>query len=335
MAATWFGSNITWTFVEDRTGGSARGGRGTSWRCGWQRATGGADPIRGQRRPAEAGAVCWAELLAPKRNRELPVYHLFCHIVGGVVSPLLANIALHGMEQVLGVKRDKRGTTVSNRAVVRYADDVAVFCVSRADAEEVVEILSAWLAERGLALSTEKTRIVHLSAGFDFLGFNIRQYKVSNSKSGYKLLITPSKQSVKSIRQRLRAEWLQLIGHNARTVVRKLNTLIRGQANYYRIAVAAKTFKSLDRWMYERCVRYAKRNHPHKSAAWRKAKYWGRLNKERKAEWVFGDKPSGAYLLQYAWFKIRGIFWYGGHRLLTTPTYSSTGRNEAEARAWN
>ena len=90
---------------------------------------------------------------------------------GGVVSPLLANIALHGMEEAIGVRYDYRGQLIGKRAVVRYADDFVCFCETREDAEQVQGILVAWLKERGLTLSEEKTRIVHLTEGFDFLGF--------------------------------------------------------------------------------------------------------------------------------------------------------------------
>jgi RNA-directed DNA polymerase len=89
---------------------------------------------------------------------------------GGVISPLLANIALHGMEEALGVKYGWGNTLRSTRALVRYADDFVVFCESREDAEMARQILTEWLGKRGLVLSSEKTRIVHLTEGFDFLG---------------------------------------------------------------------------------------------------------------------------------------------------------------------
>src|SRR5438270_9951420 len=95
---------------------------------------------------------------------------------GGVASPLLANIALHGMEEAIGVKYDYRGQLIGKRAIVRYADDFVCFCETREDAERVQGILTEWLKERGLTLSAEKTRIVHLTEGFDFLVFNIRHY---------------------------------------------------------------------------------------------------------------------------------------------------------------
>jgi RNA-directed DNA polymerase len=109
---------------------------------------------------------------------------------GGVASPLLANIALHGMEKAIGVTYDYQGKLRGKRAVVRYADDFVCFCETREDAEQVQQILVEWLAERGLTLSEEKTRIVHLTEGFDFLGFNVRHYPApQTSHTGWKLLI--------------------------------------------------------------------------------------------------------------------------------------------------
>jgi RNA-directed DNA polymerase len=224
---------------------------------------------------------------------------------GGVISPLLANIALHGMETALGIKYDNRGYIRASRAVVRYADDFVVFCESKADAHQAVQTLTTWLATRGLTLSTEKTRIVHLSEGFDFLGFSIRHYKAPRtSRTGYKLLITPSKQSGKRIRQQLRQVWLRHRGINVEAVIQHINPLIRGWANYFRIAVASATFQTLDNWMFARERRYTKHTHPTKSWYWRKQKYWGQLNPKREDHWVFGNKVSGRYLLKFRWFKI-------------------------------
>jgi RNA-directed DNA polymerase len=223
---------------------------------------------------------------------------------GGVVSPLLANIALHGMETALGVQFNATGATISTRAVVRYADDFVVFCESKEDAETVVDLLKGWLALRGLSLAEEKTRIVHLSEGFDFLGFNVRHYKDTSAKSGYKLLITPSKESEKRIKETLRKEWIRLRGANVQAVLRALNPLIRGWANYHRINVASMTFRALDNWMFHREVRFLKRIHPSKPASWTRARYFGSMNPTRHDHWVFGDKRTGGHLLKFAWFKI-------------------------------
>jgi RNA-directed DNA polymerase len=220
---------------------------------------------------------------------------------GGVISPLLANIALHGMEEALGVKYSRNYTLIGKRAVVRYADDFVVFCETKEDAEKSVEILSEWLGKRGLALSKEKTRIVHLSEGFDFLGFNIRQYAVSNTSTGWKCLTKPSKESMQSIRKKLRQHWLDLKGQDVKAIVDKLNPIIRGWSNYFRIGVSSEAFRSLDTWMFHREEIYAKRMHPNKNKEWRRKRYWGRLNPTRDDNWVFGDKQTGAYLQKFRW----------------------------------
>lgn len=225
---------------------------------------------------------------------------------GGVISPLLANIALHGMEVALGIKRNKKGyIQEAKRAVVRYADDFVCFCESKEDAETVRNELAIWLAKRGLALSPEKTRIVHITEGFDFLGFNIRQYKTpKTNRRGYTLLIKPSNESVARLRDRLRAEWRGLRGTNAQAVVKRLNPIIRGWANYFRIGVARKTFEALDNWMFHKQVRWVRHTHPTKPWYWMKQRYWGKLHDTRNDQWVFGDKRTGQILLKFGWFPI-------------------------------
>jgi len=222
-----------------------------------------------------------------------------------VISPLLANIALHGMEEALGITYKYGGKNRTGRAVVRYADDFVVFCESRQDAEQVIDLLRDWLAVRGLRLSEEKTRIVHLNEGFDFLGFNVKHYKVSTTRTGYKLLIKPSKASVTRFKTTARAEWLRLRGHGIGEVLKALTPLVRGWANYYRAAVAKHSFNALDQWMYEREYRYARFMHPHKPWHWIKQRYWGRYpNAGRNDHWVFGDKHTGAYLPKLGWTRI-------------------------------
>lgn len=223
---------------------------------------------------------------------------------GGVISPLLANIALHGMEEVLGVKYNYRNWLIGKRAVVRYADDFLVFCEPKEDAEKSAQIINEWLGKRGLSLSTEKTRIIHLSEGFDFLGFNIKHYAVTNTKTGLKLLIKPSKKSLQAIRQELRQNWLNLKGQEVEAIIAKLNPIIRGWSNYYRIGVSSEAFTRLDSWMFLREKRYAKRMHPKKSDKWIKTRYWGRLNLDKGDNWVFGNKQTGTFLQKFSWNKI-------------------------------
>ncbi|OUL34467.1 group II intron reverse transcriptase/maturase [Nostoc sp. T09] len=222
---------------------------------------------------------------------------------GGIISPVLANIALHGIEQALGVTYHNNKLT-SPIAVVRYADDFVVFCETKESALNSVSILNKWMKDRGLTLSPEKTKIVHISEGFDFLGFSIRQYKDTNTKSGWKLLIKPSKESIQKLRDKLRRIWLENKTLNVDALIAKLNPIVRGSANYFRIGVASEIFNSLDYWMYKRARRYTKRMHPNKSDKWRKNRYWGKLNLDRNDNFVFGNKLSGFHLLKFSWFKI-------------------------------
>jgi RNA-directed DNA polymerase len=225
---------------------------------------------------------------------------------GGVISPLLLNIALHGMERALGVRYNAQGAISGERALVRYADDFVVFCETQEDALRVKDVLlPPWLAERGLTLSAEKTRIVPLAEGFDFLGFTVRHYHAPRTtKTGFKLRITPSKKAVLRKRQELKEVWRGLAGHSAPAVLRTLNPKIAGWARYYRTVVSSEVFARMDAWMFRRAYRYAKHAHPNKPWRWRRRRYWGRWNKERDDDWVFGDRHSGRCLLKFAWFKI-------------------------------
>jgi RNA-directed DNA polymerase len=209
------------------------------------------------------------------------------------------------MEEALGVIHDSHGHLKGSRAVVRYADDAVVFCRGREDAERAREALRRWLTQRGLALSEEKTRIVHITEGFDFLGFTVRQYPARSTRSGYKLLITPSPKSVRRMKARLRDEWLSLRGANVEAVIRRLNPLIRGWAEYFRRQCASEVFRDLDYFMWRRECRYVKRAHPHKSWSWRKQRYWGRFHAQRQDQWVFGCAATGHYLLKFAWCGIK------------------------------
>ncbi len=224
---------------------------------------------------------------------------------GGIISPLLANVALHGIESALGIRYNQHGYTIGIRGIVRYADDLVVFCKSQEDAFKAVDELSRFLSTKGLALSESKTRIVHLTEGFNFLGFNIRRYQDKNTKTGWKVLIKPSKESLQDVRNNLKQVWLDYKSHNVNYLIGKLNPIIRGIANYYRTVVSSQIFSKLDTWMFVREKRYTKRMHPKKNQIWRNRRYWGRLNLERNDYWVFGDKQTGQYLLKFGWHHIR------------------------------
>lgn len=224
---------------------------------------------------------------------------------GGVISPLLANIALHGMESQLGVKYSNRGEIIGNRAIVRYADDFVIFCESRQDSEQAIKDLEPFLSKRGLRLSEAKTKIVHITESFDFLGYNIRQYKVSNTRTGYKCLIKPSKQSIKNVKYKIKQIFKECLSKPLDLLIKKINELIRGWGNYYRNAVSKKVFTHLDDYIYSRCVRYVKRTHPNKNMRFTKDKYWGRFQPSRDNKWVFGNKSNGNYITKFAWIDIK------------------------------
>ncbi len=221
---------------------------------------------------------------------------------GGVVSPLLLNVALHGMEQAAGVRYVTTGTragyTVSGSPVlVRYADDLVALCHSRHEAEQVKARLAEWLAPRGLVFNEAKTSIVSLDEGFDFLGFTVRR------QSG-KLLIKPSKAALRRLRERLRTEMRALRGANADTVLIRLNPIIRGWSAYYRTVVSSEAFAALDEYMWRLTFKWAKHSHPNKSRHWVVNRYFGKFNRFRQDRWVFGDRDSGTYLRKFAWTRI-------------------------------
>jgi RNA-directed DNA polymerase len=221
---------------------------------------------------------------------------------GGVVSPLLLNVALHGMERAAGVRYRKTGQQASQiaagcPALVRYADDFVVLCHSRQEALEVKARLADWLASRGLAFNEDKTRVVSLDEGFDFLGFNVRRY-------GTKPLITPSKAAVRRIRERLRTELRSLRGTNAQAAIKRLNPIIRGWAAYYRTQVSSQVFHQLDHYLWTLTYKWARYSHQNKPKTWVAARYWGKFNKARQDKWVFGDRKSGAYLHKFSWTRI-------------------------------
>lgn len=223
---------------------------------------------------------------------------------GGVISPVLLNVALHGMEKAAGVRyfhRSRGGieTAPESPVLVRYADDLVALCHSRQHAEEVRARLAAWLAPRGLAFNEDKTRIVCLEdGGFDFLGFNVRRYH------GRLVLIKPSKEAVRRIRKRLRTEMRALRGSNAAGVLKKLTPITRGWAAYYRTEVSSEVFSALDDYMWKLTYRWARHSHPNKSRWWVIDRYYGQFNPSRRNRWVFGDRDSGAYLPKFAWTKI-------------------------------
>jgi Retron-type reverse transcriptase len=218
---------------------------------------------------------------------------------GGVISPLLLNVALHGMEEAAGVRWIDSGShagevTAGSPILVRYADDVTVLCHSQEQARQVKARLAEWLMPRGLAFNEDKTQIVHLENGFDFLGFNVRRYRS-------KLLIKPSKAAIGRLRKRLATEMRQLRGANAAAVIMTLSPIIRGWAAYYRSVVSSRAFTSLDDYVWKLTYKWAKHSHNNKPRRWIVNRYYGNFNRFRNDHWVFGDRDSGGHLVKFSW----------------------------------
>ncbi|WP_238431179.1 group II intron reverse transcriptase/maturase [Frankia nepalensis] len=222
---------------------------------------------------------------------------------GGVISPLIMNVALHGMEAAAGVRYYVSGTRAGKTmngcpVVVRYADDLIALCHSREQAEQVKTQLAEWLAPRGLVFNEAKTRITSLDQGVDFLGFNIRRYPNG------KLLTKPSDDAVRRIRGRLSIEVRALRGANADAVIAKLNPIIVGWTAYYRIGVSKRLFNALDADAWKLVYKWARFRHPNKSRHWVRARYFGAFHPSRQDTWIFGSRVTGFYLRKFAWTPI-------------------------------
>ena len=168
---------------------------------------------------------------------------------GGIISPVLANIALDGLEEVVK-QAIRKGDKVN---VIRYADDFVITAASKEILEEKVKpVVVAFLAKRGLQLSEEKTRLTHIDDGFDFLGFNFRKYNG-------KLLTKPSKQSIKTFLANIRTLIKSHPTIKTEHLIWLLNPKLRGWANYFRHVVSSKVFSKLDDAIFKTLYRWVKR----------------------------------------------------------------------------
>ena len=198
-----------------------------------------------------------------------------------------------GAEAALAYARE------NSPVLIRYADDFVVCCFTEPQAASVRKQLTGWLAGRGLSLNKDKTHIVHLTQGFDFLGWNFHRYP-----SG-KLLIKPSKAAIRKHRRKLAGETRRLRGSNAGAVIAALGPVIRGWATYHRGMVSSAVFTSLTTYTWKLTWKWARYSHPNKSGRWVKARYYAKFNPYREDQWVFGDRETGAYLRKHAWTRIR------------------------------
>ena len=235
---------------------------------------------------------------------------------GGILSPLLANIALHGMEQRIkeyaATWKGSKKANLTSLSLIRYADDFVIIHERLEVVKQCRKIISDWLADYDLEIKPEKTKIAHTlktyngeKPGFNFLGFNIRQYSVGKHQSGknsggkilgFKTIIKPSDESIK----RHYAQIAEVIRkHNSlpqNALISKLNPIIRGWSNYYRTVCSKEIFTKIYHLLNKRLLRWAIRRHPNKTKKWIINKYWKTVGNDN---WVFGEKNEGITLFKH------------------------------------
>ncbi len=216
---------------------------------------------------------------------------------GGIISPLLANIALDGLERLFGIYNSRRRYINPSRrggfnrgvSVVRYADDFVVMAPSKEVlVEYVLPEVHEFLAEMGITLSEAKTRIVHRDEGIDFLGFNLRQF---NRERESHFLIQPSKKALKKHMDHVKT----ILSHNKQdthsSIIDRLNPVLRGWAEYYKYSNARKVFQHIDYRVFQMLWQWCRRRHEkeNKGKRWIKERYFKQIGTRK---WVFADKPD-------------------------------------------
>ncbi len=210
---------------------------------------------------------------------------------GGIISPVLANLALDGLEAVLESHFGKKNTKASYKTkvnYVRYADDFIITGISKELLEnEVKPIVEDFMAQRGLTLSPEKTLITHIDDGFDFLGQNVRKYNE-------KCLIKPAQKNMRAFLQKVKGVLNGNKSASAGNLIAVLNPIIRGWANYHRGVVAKETFNYVDYRIWKMLWQWCKRRHNNRRKRWIKNKYF-KSNGTRN--WLFQGVASSGQLL--------------------------------------
>jgi RNA-directed DNA polymerase len=237
---------------------------------------------------------------------------------GGSISPLLANIALHGLETAIVKQFPRSGSKGFNSPqVIRFADDFAVLHADKEIVQQCQSVAAEWLKGIGLELKPSKTRITHTltanegKSGFDFLGFNIRQYPAGKTKSGkdsqgrlqgFKTYIKPSETAIQKQVNKLR-KIIDVRKHSDQeTLIKALNPVIVGWSNYYAHVVSAQTFKKLDNIVYMMLCGWAVYRHTKQNKHWIMGKYW-RIDDGQG--WVFRPPNSKWRLCRHAKTPIR------------------------------
>lgn len=227
---------------------------------------------------------------------------------GGVISPLLANVALDALDKHMlevsqwksrNIRDQKNGGRIN--PIIRYADDFVVISKNKTQAQEYKEQITEFLLTIGVEISDEKTKITHVNDGFDFLGFNLRRYEskgkhqssVKGKTSPTTLLITPQKEKVQAHRDKFKATVKSSGSMNQKQLIKKLNPIIRGFCNYYKGVSAKNTFGDIQHFHWHTLQRWAERRHQNKNPHWTNRRYFH--VRDGKKAW-FGDKEHNLWL---------------------------------------
>lgn len=236
---------------------------------------------------------------------------------------MLCNITLHGIEEELGIIYTKgyirSDYNPKHRTFIRYADDFLIFCPTKEIAEESKIDINSILKKRGLQISEIKTKIVTSYEGFDFLGFNFRNFykkgyervnlgTITNSinQSKRKFVVTivqPSVKSIKNIKLKIRQTFKKYQGHPLINLIKEMNRIIIGYSESKRTMTFQESARDLNKYVYEQQMLYLNKRHPKKSKGWIVNKYFCHLKTQViKNKWVFTDPDSGFYMYQFIWF---------------------------------
>ena len=229
---------------------------------------------------------------------------------GGIISPLLANIAMHGLREklddyinTLGGHRPNNRKTLS---YIRYADDFVLMYPDKSILIKLKEVTQKFLEPIGLELHPTKTRIVHTYQAFDgspigftFLGFDIIQKKKwtqmrratakKQTEQKFITLITPSKEGIKRHKLKIREIIRRYRGASQTGLIHKLNPIIRGWALSKRTQISSRTFQELDSYIFMHLWKWARKRHQKMSKYKLKEKYWHTVDQQN---WVFGVKKD-------------------------------------------
>ena len=229
---------------------------------------------------------------------------------GSIVSPLLANIALCGMEEEIGIVYKKTyklgaGYKIDPKCKmgrVAYADDFVIVMETEEQAQSMYRKLIPYLQKRGIKLSTDKTRVTHIENGFDFLGFSIRQYK---TEQGNKLFIKPNKDSIKKAKSKIKDTFAAMRGQPVKEIIRVLNPIIRGYGQYWKHVVSKRTFSYMDNYLFLKVRKHLRQLHPKKSWKWIRNRYFKKPHHGGNDKWILTCPLTNIQLLKMSWIKIK------------------------------